>query len=72
MRHENNKNYEYVYDKVLEVFDVKKVKIVMVDKDLENLDILRERLPHSELLLCTFHSNMAKNWKKECFQFFFD
>ena len=55
MRNETNVNFDFVYDKVFEVLDVSRVKIVMVDKDLQNLDLLRARIPNAELLICTFH-----------------
>lgn len=55
MRRETTVNMEYMYQCLSTVLDSSKCQIIMVDKDLQNLDLIREYFPNSRLLLCTFH-----------------
>ncbi len=55
MRQETNSNYEFTYQNVFSVLNASLVKIIMVDKDLQNLDLLRTAIPKAKLLICTFH-----------------
>ena len=55
MRQETNSNYEFTYQNVFSVLNASLVNIIMVDKDLQNLDLLRTAIPNAELLICTFH-----------------
>ena len=52
---ETNENYNFVYKNVFDVLDASLVKIIMVDKDLQNLDLVRDAIPTADLLICTFH-----------------
>ena len=55
MRTEQNENMDFMYESFSEVYDSNKVEIIMVDKDLQNLDLLAKYFPHAKVLLCTFH-----------------
>ena len=55
MKNETTPNMEFMYDTLTKVFDNNLVEIIMIDKDLQNIDLLRRYFPNSNLLLCTFH-----------------
>lgn len=40
-----------------------KTRIVMADKDINERDIIKELLPHAQILICLFHT--LKTFKKE-------
>jgi hypothetical protein len=55
MKTETTGNMEFMYKMFSELFDAKKIKVIMIDKDLQNIEILKRFFPHVSLLLCTFH-----------------
>ncbi len=55
MRHEDNNSLEFVYKNVTKILDASLVRMVMVDKDLSNIDFINQFYPNAQLYLCTFH-----------------
>ena len=45
--------------RIMEIFgdynDVSKIEVVMIDKDLTEISVLREKLPNAHIQLCSFH-----------------
>lgn len=45
--------------RIMEIFgdynDVSKIEVVMIDKDLTEISLLREKLPNAHIQLCSFH-----------------
>ena len=54
MRTETNYNMNFMYEAFNNVFDTKSIEIIMVDKDLQNIDLLHKYF-NSKILICTFH-----------------
>ena len=46
---------DFMYESFSEVYDTNKVEVIMVDKDLQNLELLGKYFPHAKVLICTFH-----------------
>jgi hypothetical protein len=55
MRHEDNITLEFVYRHVTQVLDPSRVGLVMVDKDLSNIDFINRYYQKAQVYLCTFH-----------------
>jgi len=55
MRTEANENMDFMYESFSKVYDTNKVEVIMVDKDLQNLELLGKYFPHAKVLICTFH-----------------
>ena len=55
MRTEEDSNMEFSYNNFTPFIDHDKNKVIFVDKDLQNIDILRKLFPKAKILLCTFH-----------------
>ncbi|CAF1026395.1 unnamed protein product [Brachionus calyciflorus] len=82
MKNETNENLEFFYNKFSEYNSVEFVKLVMVDKDLSKLFLVKKFFPNSLTLLCVFHvikylksvvgklvvSQCVKNELMECMQ----
>ena len=54
-RSETKENLEKILDYFCKTNDTSKTKIVMVDKDLTEISVLRSKLPNADILLCKFH-----------------
>ena len=55
MRNETAENMEFMYDCFSKVFDVSRTHSIIIDKDLQNVELLKRYFPTANLLLCTFH-----------------
>ena len=55
MKTENVENLEFLYSQILDLPDLPEVKVIIVDKDLTNLPVLKRYFPETIILLCTFH-----------------
>ncbi|CAF3460435.1 unnamed protein product [Rotaria sp. Silwood2] len=51
----NKDNLHFFYSAICEDNDITQTQVIMVDKDLTNLDILQEHFPQARILLCIFH-----------------
>ncbi|CAF1023307.1 unnamed protein product [Brachionus calyciflorus] len=56
IRSETNENLNWIYSTFSKYNDIIKNKVIMVDKDLSNIDILERVFICSRILLCTFHA----------------
>ena len=63
VRSETKENINTVLEKFCEYNDVKGVRIVMLDKDLNEMNAIREHIPTATVLLCKFH--VMKYFKKK-------
>ncbi|MFO0001750.1 MAG: transposase, partial [bacterium] len=55
MRNETNTNMRFMYESFSERYETDKVEMIMVDKDLQNIDLIPESFPSAKILICTFH-----------------
>ena len=62
-RSETKVNLEKILDYFCRTNDTSKTKIVMVDKDLTEISVLKSKLPSATILLCKFH--VMKYFKKK-------
>ena len=62
-RSEAKVNLEKILDYFCRTNDTSKTKIVMVDKDLTEISVLKSKLPSATILLCKFH--VMKYFKKK-------
>ena len=62
-RSETKVNMEKILDYFCRTNDTSKTKIVMVDKDLTEISVLKSKLPSATALLCKFH--VIKYYKKK-------
>jgi transposase len=44
-----------MYDTLEKHLHIDKIENIMIDKDLQNIDFLKEFFPKANILLCTFH-----------------
>ena len=55
MRNETDPNLEFSYQEFKKTLGEKAIKYFFVDKDLQNLELLKKIFPDVLILLCTFH-----------------
>ncbi|CAF1088511.1 unnamed protein product [Brachionus calyciflorus] len=55
MRNETLENLEFFYKTFTEINDIENVQVVLVDKDLTNLDLIKTYFLNATILLCVFH-----------------
>ena len=55
MRRETKENLTRVMEIFGEYNDISKINVVMIDKDLTEISVLREKLPNAHIQLCSFH-----------------
>ena len=63
IRSEIKENFHKVLEKDCEHNNVTGVRIVMVDKDLNEMNAIKEHIPNATILLCKFH--VMKYFKKK-------
>ena len=51
----NDIDLEFLYRLLKLTPHIPEIKIILVDKDLTNLEVLRAAFPDSKILLCSFH-----------------
>ncbi|CAF3367722.1 unnamed protein product [Rotaria socialis] len=51
----NKDNLQFFYSSISEDNDLTQTEVIMIDKDLTNLDVLKEHFPTARILLCIFH-----------------
>ena len=55
MKSETKENLEFLYRLLKLTPHIPEIKIILVDKDLTNLEVLRAAFSDSKILLCSFH-----------------
>ena len=55
MKFETKENLEYLYNLLKLSPNIPEIKVIIVDKVLTNLDVLRVAFPNARILLCSFH-----------------
>ena len=55
MKAETYENLEFFYKELLDLPGTSEVKVILVDKDLTNVNLLKAMFPHAVVLLCKFH-----------------
>jgi len=55
LKSENRENMQFMYDTLEKHLHIDKIENIMIDKDLQNIDFLKEFFPKANILLCTFH-----------------
>ena len=55
MRRETKENLTRIMEIFAEYNDISKINVVMIDKDLTEISVLKEKLPNAHIQLCSFH-----------------
>ena len=63
MRRKTKESLEKIIDIFCEQNDTSKVNVIMVDKDLTEINLLEEKIPHAHIQICNFH--MLKYFKSK-------
>ena len=63
LRSETKENLEKVLTYFSDFNDVSRSKIIMVDKDLTEINVLKSKIPNANILICKFH--VMKYFKKK-------
>ncbi len=53
--HEKADNLRFMYDQFTKYNNPDSVEVIMVDKDLSNIELIKKYFPKATILLCTFH-----------------
>ena len=62
-RRETKESLEKIIDIFCDQNDTSKVNVIMVDKDLTEINLLEENIPHAHIQICSFH--MLKYFKSK-------
>lgn len=55
LKRENRENMQFMYESFIKNLNKDIIENIMIDKDLQNIDLLKKYFPEANILLCTFH-----------------